>query len=218
MIAWTHDIAWINSLYKDELHEGYPWDVIRREQPGVRYVCISHTRRTELLRLWVNEPPARSPDVIPNGVDLATVLRISAPIAHWAAKTNVFDREFVMLLPVRITRRKNIELAIDVAAQLIDSGINAALVITGPTHGHHPHRAEAYLNELKNRAASLKIEKHVRFAVRDMGRVLSNREIYELYDLADILLLPSQSEGFGLPILEAGLHRMPLALSDLPVF
>jgi glycosyltransferase involved in cell wall biosynthesis len=38
----------------------------------------------------------------------------------------------------------------------------------------------------------------------------------DLFRLADLLLLPSRDEGFGLPILEAGASRLPIACSDLP--
>ena len=41
------------------------------------------------------------------------------------------------------------------------------------------------------------------------------RVIADLYALADALVLPSQSEGFGIPLLEAALHRLPIVCSDL---
>jgi glycosyltransferase involved in cell wall biosynthesis len=40
----------------------------------------------------------------------------------------------------------------------------------------------------------------------------------ELYSLAGAVFLPSESEGFGLPVVEAGLHRVPVVASDLAVF
>jgi glycosyltransferase involved in cell wall biosynthesis len=36
-----------------------------------------------------------------------------------------------------------------------------------------------------------------------------------LYSLVDALLLPSRDEGFGLPLLEAALHRIPLICPDI---
>jgi glycosyltransferase involved in cell wall biosynthesis len=42
--------------------------------------------------------------------------------------------------------------------------------------------------------------------------------IADFFRLADILLFPSQREGFGIPILEAGLARMPIFASDIPPF
>ena len=40
--------------------------------------------------------------------------------------------------------------------------------------------------------------------------------VVDLYALADVLVFPSESEGFGIPMLEAGLHRMPIVCSDIP--
>ncbi|WP_436407043.1 hypothetical protein [Burkholderia orbicola] len=39
-----------------------------------------------------------------------------------------------------------------------------------------------------------------------------------LYNLADGLILASEAEGFGLPIIEAARHDKPLFLRDLSVF
>jgi len=38
----------------------------------------------------------------------------------------------------------------------------------------------------------------------------------DLYQLADALLFPSAQEGFGIPVLEAGLARLPVFCSDIP--
>jgi glycosyltransferase involved in cell wall biosynthesis len=37
-----------------------------------------------------------------------------------------------------------------------------------------------------------------------------------LYQLADALFFPSLEEGFGIPILEAGLMRLPIFCADIP--
>ena len=46
---------------------------------------------------------------------------------------------------------------------------------------------------------------------------VDDRTMAELYRMADLVLLPSESEGFGLPVLEAGLIRAPLVCADIPV-
>jgi glycosyltransferase involved in cell wall biosynthesis len=40
----------------------------------------------------------------------------------------------------------------------------------------------------------------------------------DLYQRADLLLFPSAQEGFGIPLLEAGLVRLPVFCSDIPPF
>ena len=49
------------------------------------------------------------------------------------------------------------------------------------------------------------------------GIEVSDAFMRELYWWADALLMPSAQEGFGLPLLEAGLARLPAFCSDIPV-
>jgi glycosyltransferase involved in cell wall biosynthesis len=119
---------------------------------------------------------------------------------------------------VRITRRKNIELGIRVVQELKDHGLDVCFVISGPVAPHHPGRSRGYLEELKVLRAHLHVEQEVLFLADALGFNLTSDEVAELYQLADILFFPSAQEGFGLPILEAGLSRVPVVLSDIPIF
>jgi mannosylglucosylglycerate synthase len=219
VVAWTHDIAAINPLYAAEFYPGYPWSLFKKPQAGVRYVAISNTRRDELVSLWRDTGwLGPEPVVVPNGIDPATTLGLSPSIARTAHDLRVFERDMVLLLPVRITRRKNIELAIEVIAHLVERGSDATLLVTGPVTGHHPTRSREYLSELKALAADLGVPDCVFFLADLLGRALKDREIPELFSLSTLLFMPSQSEGFGLPILESALTRLPIVASDIPVF
>lgn len=46
----------------------------------------------------------------------------------------------------------------------------------------------------------------------------SDSVLAELYELADALVCTSLGEGFGLPLVEAAQHNLPLLVRDLPVF
>ena len=45
---------------------------------------------------------------------------------------------------------------------------------------------------------------------------LTDAAMADLYLLADALLLPSRDDGFGLPLLAAGIARLPAFTTDLP--
>jgi len=49
------------------------------------------------------------------------------------------------------------------------------------------------------------------------GRVSVER-LHFLYNRAELLVLPSTGEGFGLPVLEAFFHRLPVVLNDIEIF
>lgn len=220
VVAWTHDIAFINPLYQSELHAAFPWQLLGRPQAGIRYVTVSEARRKELMLMWRNNGVTREPPVvvIPNGIDALGSLAVPAALSALFHDTRLLERDPVMLAPVRITRRKNLELAIETLPLLMADELDPLLVVTGPVRGHHPARSRAYLEELRTLAGTRGVGERVVFLADRLGRALISREVSALYAAATLLLLSSESEGFGLPLLEAGLRRLPIVATDVPVF
>lgn len=208
LIAWTHDLAWCDRQYAAQRHPGRPWDVIATALPDVRYVAVSEERAAQLAELTglARERIA----VVPNGIELDAILGVSGPGARLADRLALRDADPLLLLPARVTRRKRIEAAIDATRALRARGRSAMLVVTGGP-GPHNRANTAYLDELVRRARGVE-GVHLLAAA---GIRPSYRVIADLYALADALVLPSESEGFGIPMLEAGLHRLPIVCSDL---
>jgi len=147
--------------------------------------------------------------VVPNGVDPPTLLGLSRPGIALAERLGLFAADPLLLLPVRMTRRKRIEVAIDAVARLRRTLPGATLVVTGGPGAHNPANA-AYARELASNGGPgvyLLHDKNVR---------VTDRVLSDLYALADLLVLPSANEGFGIPVLEAGWHRLPIVCSDIP--
>jgi len=216
MIAWCHDLAWSNPLYVPLMHNGGPWELLRRPAPGVCYVTVSEERRRELSSLWGRAE--HGIEVVPNGIDPDEFLLLSPGTREIVRTHLLYDRDIVLLLPVRITRRKNIESAIRVIRALCDRGLDPCFLVSGPEALHHPGRSARYLDTLTQLASELDVERHVIFLAAEMGANPDDRTVSELYSVADVLLFPSSSEGFGIPILEAGLRRVPVVLTDIPIF
>lgn len=208
-IAWTHDIAHFDPRYDTFRHEGEPWSLITRALPNVRYVTVSVERADQLAEL--TGLPRADISVVTNGIDVFEALGLGADGTALARRLKLEDAEPLLLLPVRITPRKRIEAAIDATAALRTRGYSPMLVVTGGV-GPHDVRNRAYLADLKRRARRVK-GVHLLAA---LGVTAEYPTVVDLYALADVLVFPSQSEGFGLPMLEAGLHRMPIVCSDIP--
>ena len=216
VVAWCHDLAWSNPLYLPLMHPGHPWNLLRIPAPNVTYVTVSEERRDELRVLWGSDQvPIR---VVPNGIDMFKFLRLSQDTRQIVKRYLLLERDAVLLLPVRITRRKNVEAAIRAVRSLKDRGLDVRFLISGPQAPHHPGRSDAYLVRLLNLRRELGVEDEVVFLAHDLGRTLESETVSELYAVADVLLLPSSQEGFGLPIIEAGLARVPVVLSDIRIF
>ena len=62
----------------------------------------------------------------------------------------------------------------------------------------------------------LKIQDEVIFLSERFNERISHADLCALYRIADLLLFPSDREGFGLPVLEAGLAGLVVAISDIP--
>lgn len=218
LIAWCHDFAWTNPQYAAELHPGDPWDLLRRRWPHARYVTVSAARGAEMRGLLgLSEAETH---VIPSGIDAARFLRWTSATQRIVESFRLLEADGILLLPARITRRKNIELALTtVAALRQQSGTDWRLVITGPPGPHNPSN-DAYLQELLRLRASLNMDEaaHFCYALADPPFVPDDDTVADLYRLADALLFPSTQEGFGIPILEAGLSGLPIFCSRLPPF
>jgi glycosyltransferase involved in cell wall biosynthesis len=208
-IAWTHDISFFDGRYAAMRRDGAPWDLVKRAIPGVRYVTVSEQRAEQLSAL--TGLARREIEVVTNGIDVGEVLGLAPTGLRLAQRLHLFDADPLLLLPVRITRRKRVEAAIDATAVLRRRGHAAMLVVTG-TVGPHDATNKAYLAELTKRAKSVE-GVHLLAA---LGLRINYGTVVDLFSLADVLVFPSESEGFGIPMLEAGLHRLPIVCSDIP--
>jgi len=208
-VAWTHDLGWTDAQYDGELHDGEPWDRFRRPIRNVRYVAVSSERRDETCKLLGLR--AKNVSVVVNGVDVPALLGLSIAGARLAERLGLYDADPLLLLPARLTRRKRVEAAIAALAALRAGGANAALVVTG-SPGAHNLGNRRYLAELRHQAVGV-AGAHILYA---LGVRPSYRVVADLYALSDVLVLPTGNEGFGIPIVEAGLHRLPIVCTDLP--
>ncbi|MBO0687034.1 MAG: glycosyltransferase family 4 protein [Candidatus Dormibacteraeota bacterium] len=218
VLAWTHDLAWVNPRYAAYRRDGWPWTILCRPQPEATYVAISRTRRREIC--GVLGLPPRAVPVIPNGVDAEALWGLSSATRRLAFRGGFGGADPLVLVPVRLTRRKRIELALEAAALLAERHPRLRLVVSGPL-GPHSADNRAYWDDLRRLRQRLGLDRVVCF-LHELGppkgtHPVNERSVAELYRMADVVLLPSESEGFGLPLLEAALCRTPLVCADLPV-
>lgn len=213
VILWHHDLAWTAPRYQEELHPGYPWDLLRTAWPKAKQVTISEARRQELAQLMGLAPEVIT--VVPAGLDMGEFLNLQPRTLALFNSLNLYQAAPILLTPVRLTRRKNLELAIMSLAALRRELPQAALIITGPPGAHNPANLE-YFEQLKALRAQLGVKNAVHLLAEQVPDGLPAACVADLFRLADALLLTSREEGFGIPILEAGLARLPIFCSDLP--
>ncbi len=214
LILWHHDLAWTTPRYRHELHDGLPWDLLRTHWTGVTQVVVSELRRQELVRLM--GIGSDSVHVVPNGVDIHAFYKLEPQTAELVEQLDLETADPLFLLPVRLTPRKNIELALRVLAELRRGFPSARLLVTGPEGPHNPANA-AYKQKLLTLRNELGLQGAAHFLAEVTPGFLPDAVIADFYRLADALFFPSREEGFGIPMIEAGFSHIPVFCADIPV-
>jgi glycosyltransferase involved in cell wall biosynthesis len=200
-VAWVHDVAACNPDYAGSA------PIFSTAHPRCEYVAVSPLRARQFAGV-AGVPQDRSA-VVPNGIDPARVLGLSEKLAAFAQGHDLLDGRILLLHPTRLVRRKNVELSIAVGREFAQRGTAATVLVTA---ADDPHSESSQLlgSQLRcgggEECAHLFVGDHL---------MVGDDELAGLYRLADALLFPSRSEGFGLPLIEAAMHRLPVFCSDI---
>jgi glycosyltransferase involved in cell wall biosynthesis len=200
-LEWTRELLELTRTRPDIRWINWVHDVRWAEQlPQAVHVAVSEHRRQEYAQ--ATQEPIH---VIPNGVDAAAVLGLTERVSALKLENS----GLVLLQPTRFVRRKNIELGLRVLAELPE----AVYVVTAAPD---PHQSDGvvYFAELVTLSEALGVRDRVLF-LGESG-ILSDDDVRGLYQMADALFFPSTQEGYGLPLIEAALHGLPVFCSDIP--
>lgn len=218
IISWNHDSIY---FYPDcpDMYHSEPWDILKKKFPCINYVCISKFRCKQFQELYkINEEIP----VIPDGIDPAGFFQLEPDSQKIIHEQKLYEADLIMVQPSRLIPRKNIELGLKVVGAMKRMGIDVRYLITG-AYDSHEQKDVKYYRRLKEIAEDLNIAGEVIFIAeyrtKNGKKIIPNHSfIRDLYFIADILFMPSSSEGFGLPLLEAGAIKLPIACSDIPPF
>jgi len=211
-IAWTHDLTFADPIYEPHQHRRYPWSLLLQPAPGCDYCCISSQRQKEMRRFF--RVPASTLPVIPDGIDVPELLRLTPNTEQLFREENLSAIDVVALTPARIMRRKNLGVGMEIVAALKRMRKSVRWFITGAPD---PHNADSvkYYRMLLSLRRQLKVTKEVVFLSDRFGGEVSKHDLLAMYRLSDMLLFPSDREGFGLPVLEAGMAGLLVVVSNI---
>jgi glycosyltransferase involved in cell wall biosynthesis len=215
-VAWCHDITWTSPNSRGKVYEGYPWDLLRTPRSDITYVTVSRERQQDLAGLFGCPPEQIA--VIYNGVDPDSLLGLTEAGQALIHRLGLWDSDLNLLMPVRVTKAKNIELALGLVAVLKTKGVHVKLVVTGPPDPHDDMNLK-YFRSLLRLRRELGVIYEVRF-VYESGRnpaepmIIDTSMVAELLRVSDALFMPSHREGFGMPVLEAGMIGIPVFCAE----
>ena len=173
-------------------------------------VCISKTVAGELLDWLDSEPPDRESPLDVGSFGLGADVAASLP-TRGAGRESVEAQAFVAARPTflmvgTVEPRKGHAQTLAAFELLWESGADCGLLIVGKEGWDtadlmtrlrvHPERGRRLL-----------------WLERATDEVL-----LRLYESSSALIAASEGEGFGLPLVEAAQHRLPVIARDIPVF
>jgi glycosyltransferase involved in cell wall biosynthesis len=209
VVLWHHDLLSNLDDEQENLHEGWPWELLHTDWPGVKQVAVSDARRQELAALL--GLPLRKVALVPSGIDLSDFLDLPPHVSRLAGDLKLSLAAPILLCPVRLTRRKNLEQALEILAELRKRMPAAVLLITGQSGS----QGRAYFEQLKSLRSQLELDNAAVFLAERFPEGLNEKALSGFYRLADAVLITSREEGFGMPLLEAGLTGMPIFCTAL---
>lgn len=135
--------------------------------------------------------------VAPNGVDAPVAAELDAAREHWRQACPATCSRRIALFYSRLHRKKRV-------LELIDAWVQHApadwlLLIVGIPQDYTPEMLEAYA---------------LKMSAGDRVAVFSGLDRPPPYAVAQLFLLPSHNENFGLVIAEAMAHGVPVAVTD----
>lgn len=222
-IFWLHDTALVREEWKESVGK-FPLTLLHHKNQRIAFVTPTSFRAKQFDAL--KEPyRIRRMKVIPNGVSVEEYLKIDETTKQLMGRLGLSFDDFIIIIPVRMLPRKNIELALNVVHELvhISGKKKIKLLITGPP-GSDPDSV-AYESKLRSIIKMRRLEESVIFChdLISFKREFSNDKIMkwsvaDVYNIADLVFIPSKEEGFGLPVIEAGAARKLVFCSRIPPF
>jgi len=222
-IFWLHDTILVREEWKDAFGN-FPLTLLHHKNQRITFVTPTSFRAKQFDAL--KEPyKIRTMKVVPNGVSVEEYLKIDETTKQLMRRMGLSFDDFIIITPVRILPRKNIELALNVVHELvhISGKKKIKLLITGPP-GSDPESI-AHESKLRRILKMRRLQESVIFChdLISFKREFSNNKVIkwsvaDVYNIADLVFIPSKEEGFGLPVIEAGAARKPVFCSRIPPF
>lgn len=196
--------------FPPEVHETFKqwFETIARAGDGI--ACISRATEND-VRNWVEVLNIRRQQPLALGsfhlgADIDRDGAHSALTPEEQAEIDRLPATPIFLMVGTLEPRKGHAQALEAFNQLWANGVDAALVIVG---------LPGWMTEVTQR----RIRHHDEFGKRLFWYMdTSDAMLERLYASCTVLLAPSEGEGFGLPLIEAARHGLPVLCRDLPVF
>jgi len=139
--------------------------------------------------------------VVPNGLDFQEYENLPVPGTFRIQYPETLDKKIILFFG-RINFKKGLDILVRSFAKIAKRVDDVHLVITGPDN-------EGFGNKVRSWLAKEGVSDRVTFT----GMLLGGKKLAVLRD-ADIFVLPSYTENFGISVIEAMACGLPVVISD----
>jgi glycosyltransferase involved in cell wall biosynthesis len=173
-------------------------------------ICISQAVAND-LRDWLEKHPTgrkRIPEIswFHLGADIENSKPTMGLPPDAGQQLAQLEKRPTFLMVGTIEPRKGYALALDAFELLWENGVEANLAIVGK----EGWRVKQLVRRLRNHS-----ERDTRFFWFDN---ITDEFLERIYQSSQCLIAASEGEGFGLPLIEAAQHHLPILARDIPVF
>ncbi len=186
--------GWVDKHPQSHIHAVERWIANRSD----RVIACSYYMREQISDIF--GVPERRVTVIPNGIDPGDLPDVdAAELARLRAEFAAPDEKLVLLIG-RLVYEKGFQFALEAMPSLIESVPGTRFLVAGS--GTHEE-------ELRRQASDLGLMDHGTF----LGWI-GDDVLHSLYRIADVCVVPSLYEPFGLVALEAMACECPCIVAD----
>jgi glycosyltransferase involved in cell wall biosynthesis len=200
IVLTIHDLAFIRfpQFNFDWFIKKYTKEVTKNAQIAKRIIAVSHNTKNDIVDLFGINP--EKVDVTHEAADEVFRKLIEGEKKYSLQKKYNISKKFILSVGT-IEPRKNFETLIRAFNTLKKDGFDIQLVIAGRTGW----KSEATYEEKEKSP----FKEDIIFSGR-----LTDDELVQLYNMAELFVYPSIFEGFGLPVLEAMQCGLPVVASN----
>jgi glycosyltransferase involved in cell wall biosynthesis len=198
----------MGQFFREEIIDLYTkWLDVALENHGA--ICISQSVAEDLKNWIANKQGMKKPYKV-SWFHLGADLEASNPTLGMPENTHAFLQSLkkrpTFLMVGTIGPRKGYAHTLDAFEGLWKNGIEANLVIVGMKDVNMDSFFDKLCNHPKLNDSLFWLEG------------ISDEYLEKIYAASSCLIVASEGEGFGLPIIEAAKHKLPVIARDIPVF